>query len=196
MRPVSLLLLGALAACGQAVREEPANTADPAIADAINDPIMVDPQLSVQSGGGPALVAVPADATAEVADDLPTLGQVAVRTVAIPAYRGCGAKIDYAMTWMGRLPADLSAPENSMVAETAGSDSPACQLRIVRFATTVPIDRIAAHYRDVAKRAGYSVSKDAKGLQARRSKDGAAFSVTMTPTKTGSSVDFITNRGR
>lgn len=195
MRPVSPIFLGLLAACGQAPREETAKAADPAIADAINDPIMVDSQLSVQAGGGPALIAVPPDAVARVASDLPTLGQVAARAAAMPVYRGCNAKIDYAMTWLARLPADLPMPKDGVAAEAAGSDTRACALRLVRYAVAAPADAVAGHYRALARQGGYSISMDGGNLQARR-KDSAAFSVAISPTNSGSSVDFLTNRGR
>jgi hypothetical protein len=185
MRALGLLLL--LSACGSGVRDAAVNETDPAVTDALNDPIMADPRLELQHGGGSVSVPV----GVEGGDHAQTLGQIATARVKDAAFAGCNPKIDYAFAWSARLPADLALPDGATVSEAAGSNAKGCNLRVVRYATSKSPADIETFYR----KAGYAISASDGTVSGTRATDGAAFSVVITPAKSGSSVDFVTNRG-
>lgn len=183
---MALLLL--LAGCGSGARDAVVNETDPAVTDALSDPIMADPRLELQHGGGS--VSVPLGA--EGGEHSQTLGQIAASRAKDAAFAGCNAKIDYAFAWSARLPADLALPDTATVSEAAGSDAKACRLRLVRYATAKPAADIEAFYR----KSGYAVTASDGAIMGLRAKDGAAFWVAIEARKAGgTSVDFVTNRG-
>ena len=186
--PFALLLL---ASCGSGTREAAVNETDPAITDAVNDPILADPRLSLQERG--AAIGVPTGVAENVADQ--TLGQVATIRVTETAFAGCNAKIDYAFVWSARLPADLLLPEAAKVTEAAGSDAKACKLRLVRYVTARAVDTVGGFYRDLAKKRGYALTETGNAISGVRTRDGAAFHVVTSETKGATTVDFVTNRG-
>jgi hypothetical protein len=190
MRAVAFALL-LLAGCGSGVREAAVNETDPAITDAVNDPILADPRLSLQERGG--AIGVPTGVAENVADQ--TLGQVATAHVAEPAFAGCNTKIDYAFAWSARLPADLPLPEAAKVTEAAGSDAKACKLRLVRYLIAQPTDAVTGYYRELAKKRGFALTESDSTISGRRARDGAAFIITFGDTKGATTVDFVTNRG-
>ncbi len=183
----SLALLMALSACGIAKPDAAVNETDPAITDALSDPIMADPRLELQHGGGS--VAVPTDV--EAGTPTQTLGQVAALRLRDPAFKGCDPKIDYAFAWMARLPADLALPETAKVSEAAGSNAATCKLRIVRYAIARPVAEVEAFYR----KRGFNLSGRDGTISGMRAKDGAAFWVSIAAVKSRTHVDFVTNRG-
>jgi hypothetical protein len=185
MRSVVLLLL--LAACGSGPREATVNETDPAITDALHDPIMADPRLELQHGGGS--VSVPLGV--EGGDHVQTLGQIAAERVREPAFAGCNPKIDYAFAWMARLPAELALPDAATASEAAGSNTKICNLRLVRYTIAKSPADVAVSYR----KPGYAVTGSDGTFSGLRAKDGAAYWVAITAIKSGSTVDFITNRG-
>jgi hypothetical protein len=162
-----------------------------AITDAVNDPILADPRLSLQERGG--AIGVPTGVAENVADQ--TLGQVAAARAAEPAFAGCNAKIDYAFAWSARLPADLPLPEAVKVTEAAGSDAKACKLRLVRYLIAQPTDAVTGYYRELAKKRGFALTENDGAISGRRARDGAAFIITFGDTKGATTVDFVTNRG-
>jgi hypothetical protein len=176
-----------LAGCGTGPKDAPVNETDPAITDALNDPIMADPRLELQHGGGSVRVPVGVDA----GEHAQTLGQIATARVREKSFAGCNPKIDYAFGWMARLPADLTLPTGATVSEAAGSEAGACHLRIVRYAIAKPAADLDAYYR----KRGFAVSGSDGAISGIRAKDGAAFWVSFAPAKAGTSVDFVTNRG-
>lgn len=188
-RVVAAFLL--LAGCGSGARETAVNETDPAITDAINDPILADPRLALQERGG--AIGVPTGVPEFVAAQ--TLGQIATARVANASFAGCNAKIDYAFAWSARLPADLPLPSVAKVTEAAGSDAKGCALRLVRFFVDQPGASVADYYRDRAKRAGYTMSEADGALSGVRARDGAAFHVMPSDAKDGTFVDLVTNRG-
>ncbi len=181
--PIALLF--ALAACAPAVRERQADEADPAITNALNDPIMADPRLELQAGGASVSVPLALDG----GDHRQTLGQIAEARQRDAPFRRCDTKIGYAFAWMARLPADLALPEGAVVSEAAGSDSAQCRLRIVRFTVAKPLAVVEAYYR----RSGFALSRDRGGISGVRA--GAAFWVSIAAVDAATTVDFVTNRG-
>ena len=185
MRAVALLLL--LTACGSGPREAIVNETDPAITDALHDPIKADPRLELQHGGGSVSVPIGVEGGAHSQ----TLGQIATLRVKDPAFAGCNPKIDYAFAWMARLPADLALPDAATVSEAAGSNAKTCNLRIVRYAIAKSPADVGLFYR----KSGYAISGSDGIINGIRAKDGAAFWVSIAATKSGATVDLITNRG-
>ena len=66
--PIILPLILTLAACGEEAKPDPRTERDAAVAAALDDPIMADPDLASQnrgntalSGGGPAMAEIPPD---------------------------------------------------------------------------------------------------------------------------------------
>ena len=186
MRAFVLLLL--LSACGTAPPDAAVNETDPAITDALADPIMADPRLALQDRGGAIGVPTGIDG----GEHAQTLDQIATARVREAPFAGCDAKIDYAFAWMARLPAELALPAAGTVSEAAGSNATACNLRIVRYAIARPVGAIDRFYR----KKGFVLSDVDGAIGGVRSRDGMAYWVSIRATKSGTSVDFVTNRGR
>ncbi len=210
----------ALAGCGDAPSEKPADKldarllgkgkADPAVAAALEDQIMVDPSLANQSNrnalrpaDAPTTAPIPADGLSAAAQRSSgvTLGQLATnQTIASKdKFTGCSLDVDYSMRWATRLPADLPLYPRARVDEAAGSDMAKCKLRAVTFTTTAPTRAVLDFYLAAAKRAGYSASKEVRGAETliggTRS-DGAAFYSVLTPAQSGGTiVDLVLNNG-
>jgi hypothetical protein len=180
-----------LAGCGSGEREAIVNETDPAITDAVNDPILADPRLSLQERGG--AIGVPTGVAENVGAR--TLGQIANEQIVDPAFSGCNAKIDYAFAWSARLPADLPLPAEAKVTEAAGSDAKTCKLRLVRFVTMQSVEAVSTFYRDLARKRGFILAEKDGTISGVRARDGAAFSIDATESKSGATVDFVTNRG-
>ncbi len=184
----AFVLLLALSACGTATPDAALNETDPAITDALSDPIMADPRLELQHGGGSVSVPVGVEGSAQTQ----TLGQIAALRLRDPAFKGCDPKIDYAFAWMARLPAELALPDAAKVSEAAGSNKATCNLRIVRYAIARPVADVKAFYR----KQGFAISGSDGSIRGIRAKDSTAFTVAIKATKSGAIVDFATNRGR
>ncbi|MES2339498.1 MAG: hypothetical protein V4537_15510 [Pseudomonadota bacterium] len=191
----AILLPLALAACGDATpdtdvetldQELAANGSDPLLAAAVQDPIMVDPQLSTRSNADairppnqPYAAPVPATdvaTTPEGSDgDLrpvpaPAKGNCPACAVARdaitlgalaarqgdPRLQACAPGLRYAAGWATRLPADLPLPGAARVVEAAGTDSAACQVRAVTFTINRPVAHLLDWYYTQASRAGYA----------------------------------------
>ncbi len=179
-----------LAGCGTTPHEAAVNDTDPAVTDMLADPIMADPQLALQHGG--RSVSVPVSAGIDGESQTHTLGQVAAARVREKDFAGCNAKIDYAFAWMAKLPADLDLPPEATVSEAAGSDAKGCNLRLVRYIVTRPVAEVDAFYR----KKGFAFSGSDGVVSAVRASDGATYWVSIRATRSGTSVDFATNRGR
>ena len=182
---IALLLM--LGACSSAAPEAIINETDPAITDALSDPIMADPRLALQQGGGSVSVPTGIDGGTHTQ----TLGQIASARLADPAFNGCNPKVDYAFRWSARLPAELGLPGGATVSEAAGSDAKGCNLRIVRYRMARPASEVDAFYR----KKGFAISGSGSAVSGVRAADGTAYWVSITETSSGASVDFVTNRG-
>lgn len=197
-----------------------ANGRDPAIADALNAPIMVDPALAQSSNANavrppsrPDSGAVPPDVAIPDRVDPATLKRAPAPAGDCPRCRakagaltlgelarrqspGC-APVSYAAGWANRLPADLPLYPDARVAEAAGSDGK-CALRVVSFASGAAPQKLIDWYYTRATTAGYSAEHQADGglhvLGGTRG--GAAYVVYVTPRASGSSVDLLSNAGR
>jgi hypothetical protein len=186
-----------MAGCKPASQAEIAkNTADPAIAGAMAEPIMTDTQMgeaaspgTLRPGDQPASVAVPPDLIVDTAG-APTLGAVAAARVREPAFAGCKAMIGYSAQWSLKLPAALALPKTARLSEGAGSDTPGCALRIIRFGMASPPATVAAGYEAIAKQEGFVTSRSGDTITATRARDGAAFQIEAVANADGSRVDL------
>jgi len=192
MRALAFAFL-TLAACG-ATPEAARNETDPAILEALADPIMADPQLAAQDGGSVS-VSVPVGAMPTIPDDAPSLRQIAMLRTRDGAFAECNPDIAHGYRWMARLSGELAPPQGAMVVEAGGSDAPGCGLRIVRYGIAKPAADVAALVRAQAGKAGYALSGSDASLRGARKRDGAAFWVTIAPMAQGSWVDLTVNRG-
>jgi hypothetical protein len=183
--------------------------ADPALSAALEDQIMVDPNLSGQANedsirptNEPFAAPIPADpsGTGDAAEQ--TLGTLAEQQarVAKDKFNGCSLDVKYSVDFANRLPLELPLPQQARVAEAAGSDTEACRLRAVTYATTSAPTALISYYLTTARKAGYNVVQTREGSEAlvsgTRDRDGAAFYAILQPAGSGTSVDLVANKGR
>jgi hypothetical protein len=179
---------------------------DPAVARALEDPIMVDPALVGQANQGallphdpPSTGAVPIDPNVPHAagerPEGPDLGERAQTQL-----RGCADGLTYDLTWSARLPDDVPMASGSQVEEAAGKESPRCHVRAVTFTNAATPDDVLAFYRTALHGAGYGVTVHRAGrdisIKAMRGGGAAAFVLITPGQKQGSIIDLITNTGR
>jgi hypothetical protein len=182
-----------------------ANSADPVVKSALEDQIMVDPQLASKANahsirppdeadGAPL---PPSESKPTKAGDPPeSLGQKAYANLP-QAQRGCNMAVAYSAAWATRLPAELPIYPQGHVSEAAGSDTPACHLRVVSYSSGATPQALADFYTAQGQQSGYAVSKSGSTLNANRAKDNAMFSITLAPERDGgTAVDVVTNAGR
>jgi hypothetical protein len=220
----------ALAACGQRtdanlVDLNAGNDADPALTSALEDQILVDPELAQQAnrtavrpadtppqsqypaaapGAQPA--ATPASAT-------PVSGQpradAAGGVTAPAASRGAGglgavacggtAAFDYNAAWARRLPQPFALYPAARLSEAAGSNAGACEARVVTFTSGEGHQRILDWYHSRAVRGGYSSEHQVRGgdhILGGVHPSGAAFLLIVTPAGKGAEAALIVNNGR
>ena len=206
LRPAAALAgLLALAACGGGADNNLAaidnallaNGADPALTSALEDQILVDPNLvqqahpnTVRPPETPVQAQYPAgSASARPASD---------GTGALAASGACSGPFQYGGQWANRLPAGFSAYPGSRITEAAGNQAGNC--RVITFRTTDRYDRVIAHYRVRATGAGYSAEYQARGndhvLGGVNAGTDGAFYLIVTPLQGGSEGALIVNNGR
>ena len=211
-RTLALAGLLSLAACGSSEQNNLAemdnsligNGADPALTSALEDQILVDPNLVQQTHPNtarPPETPVQAQYPADGAGGNAGAGQASQASAAGgsgPATpSACGVPFVYGNEWANRLPPEFPAYPGGRVTEAAGSDRGACHMRVVTFTTADPNNRVLEHYRSLADRAGFSVEQQARGgdqvLGGTRGE--AAYYLIVTPTQSGSEVALILNNG-
>ncbi|MBV9881462.1 MAG: hypothetical protein JO276_00460 [Sphingomonadaceae bacterium] len=228
LRSAALAGLLALAACSRGSENNLAemdnsligNGADPALTSALEDQIMVDPNLVQQTHPNsarppetPVQAQYPADGTGGNAGGAGGTGGAGgsgaaggqarqasadAGSAGQPIPSACGTNFVYGNEWANRLPAEFPAYPGGRVTEAAGSDRGACHMRVVTFTTADPYNRVLEHYRSLADRAGFSVEQQTRGgdqvLGGTRGE--AAYYLIVTPTQAGSDVALIVNNGR
>ena len=184
--------------------------ADPALSVALEEPIMVDPNLTSQSNedsirppAQPFQAPVPLDPNApDASGSGQTLGSLAEQQARLSKdkFNGCELDVQYSMDYANRLSADLPLYPKARVAEAAGSDNGSCKLRAVTYATAAAPKAMIDYYLTIARRAGFSASHNSEGreelVSGSRDRDGAAFYAIIQPAGAGSSVDLVANNGR
>lgn len=216
LRSAAFAGLFALAACGGSGdnnlaaldNELLANGADPALTSALEDQILVDPNLvqqahpnSVRPPESPAQAQYPAGSAAEGARRA-VAGQSGDARISFAAGEptACGARFDYGAQWANRLPAEFPLYPGARVTEAAGNNSGDCRMRVVTFHTGDPHDRVIAHYHALAARAGFTAEQQQRGgdrvLGGANSRTDGAYYLIVTPAESGSDVALIVNYGR
>lgn len=192
-----------------------ANGVDPALTSALEDQILVDPDLvqqanpnTVRPPEAPVQAQYPAgSARAEAA--LASMQQ-AGRSADPGARRGpvtatagpCGTTIpfDHGAQWASRLPAEFPPYPGGQVTESAGSDAGRCRMRVVTFTTSDPYARVLEHYRSLAARGGFTAEHQQRGsdhvLGGVNARTDGAYYLIVTPKPRGSEVALIANNGR
>lgn len=228
----SLMLSGAafalpltLAACGSkdASDEELAQlddnlTSDPAMNDALEDSILVDPDLTdqanrnaIRSANGAAdgsvppgtgedgsaaakavlggkILAAPKPRQMTSDDETMTLGDKAELQEARQNKPVCKEKLTYDMGWANKLPPEFAVYPKANVQEAAGK----CDLRVVSFTTATPIKSVVDYYYTQAKRGGYDAEYLLRGtehvLGGSKANDTDAYVITLNKRSGGGTV--------
>jgi len=188
----ALLLLAACASGGgndlaALDNELLANGADPALTSALEDQILVDPDLVQQNQPNSAR---PAEAPVQA--QYPDGGE--------PARLGasrCGPDFARGPEWARRLPREFPLYPGAELGEAAGVDAGRCQMRVVSFATADPYARVLEYYRSHAANAGFSAEQQRRGdaYVLGGVRGDAAYYLIVTPTDGGADVALIVNRG-
>jgi hypothetical protein len=187
-----------------------ANGTDPALTSALEDQIMVDPNLVQQSNPNsvrppetPVQAQYPADAApggsgGHVQSVAAGTGASTGGPAMPPSAAACGAPFDYGMAWAGRLPAEFPAYPGGRVTEAAGNDHGGCRMRVVTYITADPANRVLEFYRSLASRAGFSAEQQERGGdQVLGGTNGdRAYYLIVTPARAGSEIALIVNNGR
>ncbi len=222
----ALILVVSLSACdGGKDKPKPANDVDPAVANALEDQIMVDPNLVGQSnrfgrttptgsqapvppagtGGPPAvhgkLLSAPAPKTGGAKGSI-TLGQLATDQAATnKGAPTCDQNFKYSATWATSLPVAFPLYSDAQVTEAAGNNDEPCRMRLVSFASKAPLQNLIDFYYTQAVRNGFSAEHlldDGEHILAgARARDDGAYYLTFNAREDGGTdVDMIVNHGR
>jgi hypothetical protein len=184
-----------------------ANGTDPALTSALEDQIMVDPNLVQQSNPNtvrppetPVQAQYPAETAGHGQQSAAAGGGTASAPAPAPApsIAACGAPFDYGAQWASRLPAEFPAYPGGRISEAAGNDHGGCRMRVVSFTTGDGYARVIDYYRGLATRAGFSAEQQERGGdQVLGGVNGErAYYLIVTPTQGGSDVALIVNNGR
>lgn len=213
-RTLALAGLFGLAACGGGVEnnlsaldnELLGNGVDPALTSALEDQILVDPDLVQQSqphSARPAEAPVQAqypggpDAEQIIRDARAGGGATPPPSGGRGGVSRCGGDFAYGPEWARRLPAQFPLYPGATLTEAAGQDRGECRMRVVTFTTADPWSRVLEYYRSHAARAGFSAEQQRRGdahvLGGVR--ENAAYYLIVTPAERGTSVALIVNRG-
>lgn len=171
------------------------NGGDPALAGALHDQIMVDPQLVQSANAGAVRPAPRPDPGSMPPDELGAPrdtsrpGDLKPAPAATPGCRDCVAArgaltlgalaerqsqarvaacaggLRYATGWADRLPAALPLYPDARVAEAAGNDDNGCALRVVSFASSAPPSRVTDWYYAHGSRAGFAADHHEDGME-------------------------------
>ena len=139
------------------------NGADPALTSALEDQILVDPNLVQQSNPNtvrppetPVQAQYPAGSAAAGQASAAAGGDAPMQSV-------CGVPFVTGNDYARRLPAEFPIYPGGRLTEAAGADRGACHARVVTFTTADPSNRVLEHYRSLAARAGFSAEQQARG---------------------------------
>jgi len=177
---------------------------DPAVTSAIEDEILVDPNLVQQSNPKgirhperPLQAPYPAADLVQTGANVP--GGVGASSGA-PIASPCGVPFQHGAEWAERLPAEFPPYPGGRVTEAAGADNGNCRARVVTFATDHRANQVLEWYRGVAMRAGFDAEHEMRGqdhvLGGVNGATDGAYLVIVTPEAGGSKVALIVNNGR
>ncbi|TMJ17362.1 MAG: hypothetical protein E6G92_13625 [Alphaproteobacteria bacterium] len=201
-RSAAIAALLALAACNRGGDNNLAevdnsligNGADPALTSALEDQILVDPNLVQQARPNTARPPeTPVQAQYPAGSAGPSGGQANS-----DMQSACGIPFTTGNSYAQRLPAQFPIYPGGRLTEAAGADRGDCHIRVVTFTTPDPAERVLGHYRGLATRGGFSVEQQTRGAdQVLGGVNGdAAYYLIVSPQGTGSDVSLIVNNGR
>jgi hypothetical protein len=184
----------ALAACARGAENDRLDDAllgnglDPALTSAIEDPILVDPNLAQQAH--PNTVRPP-EAPVQAQYPPPSADQLSADI----ATALCGSAFERGAHWAGRLPAELPLYPAARLTGAAGNDAGECRIRIVSFRTDDDWQAVLDFYRARADRAGFSSEQQQRGtdhlLGGVGPRTGSAFVLVATPLERGTEVSLV-----
>ncbi|MEH6789780.1 hypothetical protein [Parasphingorhabdus sp.] len=222
-----------LAACGsnETSDEELAKlddnlTSDPAMNDALEDAILVDPDLTDQANRnairgangaadgsvppgtgedgsaaakaalGGKMMSAPAPKQMTSDDEALTLGDKAELQEARSNKPVCKDKLTYDMGWASKMPPEFAVYPKASLQEAAGK----CDLRVVSFTTATPIKNIVDYYYTRAKRGGYDAEYLLRGsehvLGGSKPNQSDAYVITLNERSGGGTVVDIVANNR
>lgn len=206
LKPVPLLLLLALAACGSGksdaelakLNRELARDADPAVTAALEDPVMTDRDLTtaddsrrIRSVRGPAEAIYPPRSKANA----PALSALD----GLRPAKGCETGFVSGEAWAARLPAPFAVYPGAQLIEAAGNETRPCRSRVASFRVAAPVATVLDWYRTRAVRAGYSAEVQRRGadtvMGGTRPRDGASYYLVVSPRSQASETALITSGG-
>lgn len=215
-----------LSACGGKDNDKGGNEIDPAVANALEDQIMVDPNLVGQANrfgrtgstgseapvpapgvGGRTvqpgkLLRAPAPTTATGTGSV-TLSERADDQAARTSQgsSACEKNFHYSASWAALLPEAFPLYPDAQVMEAAGNNQLPCRMRLVSFVSKAPLQTLIDFYYTQAVRNGFTAEHQlADGehvLAGTREKDDGVYYLTFNARKGGgTNVDMIVNHGR
>ena len=211
LRSAAMAGLLALGACGRGGDDNNiaaidnallANGADPALTSALEDQILVDPNLvpqahpnTVRPPETPVQAQYPPGSAYEGAAEA---RQASTATGAGADGGDCAGGFRYGAQWANRLPAGFPLYPGGRITEAAGNGAGNC--RVVIFRTGDGFDRVLEYYRGVVTRAGFTAEHQVRGADhvlggVNQRTDGAYYLI-VTPQQGGSEVALIVNNGR
>lgn len=214
-----------LTACGGQESKND-NDVDPAVANALEDQIMVDPNLVGpanrfgRTGSTDSQAPVPAPGvggrvvqpdkllrapapTKATGTGSITIGEraedQAARNNATSA--ACEKNFHYSASWASLLPEAFPLYPDAQVMEAAGNNEPPCRMRLVSFVSKAPLQTLVDFYYTQAVRNGFTAEHQlADGehiLAGTREKDDGVYYLSFNARKGGgTNVDMIVNHGR
>lgn len=129
--------------------------------------------------------------------DAMTLGGLAARQGG--GTGACAANVSYSTRWATALPSAVPLYPDARVVEAAGNSNGGCQLRVVSFATSAPVQTVLDWYYTRVSGAGYSAEHQADGNQhvlAGTKGEGAYAIFVAKRDDGGADVDLVVNNGR
>jgi len=224
MRKLTILTVASavllVAGCGA---DEPAAERydDPALGAALNEPIMIDPDLAGQNRANSAAAMPSQDGSLPTIDNSPEAIAVALdealRLVggsskmkqAPPPREGsgtvrnpgtdCDGSAQETMLWAARMPPAFPVYPRAAVQQATGTDAGDCALRVVNFVTPVSLGDVMNFYFTRARAAGFSASRvlqDGADVLSG-AKGDAIYAVYLRRLPSGTTeVDLVTNRGQ
>jgi hypothetical protein len=183
-----------------------ANGTDPALTSALEDQILVDPNLvqqanpnTVRPPESPVQAQYPAgSARAEAA--MASMHRAGADAAVTAQPCGNTVPFEHGTQWANRLPAEFPLYPGGQVTDAAGNASGDCRVRVVTFTTGDPYNRVLEHYRAVATRSGFSAEHQVRGedhvLGGVNERTNGAFYLIVTPRERGSEAALIVNNGR
>lgn len=187
-----------------------ANSADPQVMAALNDPIMVDPQLSAKSNADAIRPAPqPYDASIPHPDIAAGSAATAEKLLAAPAPKPladnairqsitlaalarakgpksaatCTARLSYSADWANRLPSEMPLYPDARVTEAGGIEGDGCSMRVASFFVAKPTALLVDWYYTRAIRAGLTAEHQVDGathVLGGTRRDGRAYLVVLT----------------